>query len=297
MKQTTRIDFIHKKSLILGVSTVIVLGSFLLVMMRGLNFGIDFLGGVLLEIKTEQPADLNALRDTLSHLELGDINLQNIDSPYDVMIRFEKQPGGDEEQSEALKKIKKALGKNVVYSKIDSVGPTFSADLKYNAFLSFTIALLAMFAYMWLRFEWQFSLCAIIALIHDGVSIFGFYSISQFDFNETIVIAVLTTLGYSINDTVVIYDRIRENLHKFKKMPIPEVLNRSINETLSRTIFTSGTTLVALAALYVFGGAVIQNFTLPIIIGVIVGTYSSICLASALLLFFNIRMILYEGHS
>ncbi len=287
--QDTKIDFVGFRKITLTISGLIVLGSILLMLIKGLNFGIDFRGGFLIEIRTEKEADLNTMRSTLSGLGLGDVKLQNTDSPHDVMIRLEQQPGGDAAQGVALKKVKEALGEGVTYRRIDSVGPTFSEDLAYNGMIAFTLALLAMLIYIWLRFEWQFGLCAVIALLHDGLSVFGFYSFSGFEFNETVIIAVLTTIGYSINDTVVVYDRIRENLRKYKKASQTEIINRSINETLSRTVLTSGSTLLALIALYWVGGTVIENFTLPIIVGVGIGTYSSICLASILLLFFDVR--------
>jgi preprotein translocase SecF subunit len=284
----TKLDFVKQRFIFLAISAVIVFGSMGSYFTKGLNFGIDFKGGLLIEIRTPEELDLSALRTELNNLDLGDVKLQGSDDPRDIMIRIESQPGGEEAQSAALEKIKASIGSNVEYRRIETVGPKVSETLIKNGFTALIFALLAMLVYIWLRFEWQYGLCAILAQIHDCISIIGLYAILGLEFNETAIIAILTTAGYSINDTVVIYDRIRENLRKFKKMPMPELINMSINQTLSRTSLTSFTTLLALCGLYFFGGQVIQNFTLPIICGIIVGTYSSICFASILLLYFKL---------
>ena len=294
--QHVSLDFVKNRSLSLGISAIFIVLSLFMCGVRGLNLGIDFVGGFIVEVRSSTKTDTGILRNTLNQLNLGQPLLQTIDDQNSIVMRFEKQSGGDAAQSAAVDKIKAALGKNYEIRRIDVVGPTFSADLIHNGIVAFSLALLAMLVYVWLRFEWQFGICAVIALIHDGIAIFGFYAFSQYEFNESVIIALLTTIGYSINDTVVIYDRIRENMCKFKKRLLTDNINISVNETLSRTIFTSGTTLIALFALYFFGGSVIENFALPIIIGVIFGTYSSICVASVLLTFFNGVIIEHAGN-
>ncbi len=285
----TKFDFVKRRFIAFFISTVIVLGSLGAFAIKGLNYGVDFKGGFLIEIRTPETADIGDLRAKLYQLDIGDVKLQEFGSDRDIVIRVERQPGDENAQSLALGKIKAALGKEVNYRRVDTVGPKVSEELKKNGLMAIGFALVAMLAYIWLRFEWQFGVCAILALVHDCISIVGLYALTPLEFNETAIIAILTTAGYSINDTVVIYDRIRENLRKFKKEPMSQIINRSINDTLSRTILTSVTTLLALSALYFFGGNVIENFTLPIICGISVGTYSSVCLASLLLLYFKIR--------
>lgn len=284
----TKIDFVARKKYVFSLSLFIMLASILSVFVNGINFGIDFKGGILVEARMEKPVNFSSLRERLTDLKVGEVKLQAFGSDRDVMIRLEKQPGGEQAQNEALAKVKETLGEGVDYRRVETVGPKISEDLINNAFLALLWALGGMLIYVWFRFEWQFSVCAIIALIHDSLAILGLYGLTSIEFNETAIIAILTTIGYSINDTVVIYDRIRENLRKFKKASLPEVMNRSINETLSRTVLTSGTTMLALLCLYFFGGAVVASFTLPIIVGVAFGTYSSICIAAPLLLYFKI---------
>ncbi len=285
----TSLDFIRIRVIAFFISTVIVVGSLGAFAIQGLNYGVDFRGGFLLEVRTPEPANLGEMRDKLSQLNIGDVKLQEFGSDRDIVIRVERQPGDEKVQSVALDRIKASLGKDIEYRRVDTVGPKVSEELKRNGIMAIGFALLAMLIYIWLRFEWQFGVCAILALAHDCISIIGLYSLSGLEFNETAIIAILTTAGYSINDTVVIYDRIRENLRKFKKASMKDIINRSINDTLSRTMLTSLTTLLALFALYFFGGNVIENFTLPIICGITIGTYSSLCLASLLLLYFKIR--------
>ena len=286
--QNTTIDFVSKKKMVFFFSLAIMLGSIFSVFIDGINFGIDFKGGFLIEARTEEPADFGSLRQKLEALNLGDVKLQEFGSDRDIMIRIEQQPGGEKAQNAALGKIKAALGEKINYRRVETVGPKISQDLIRNAVLALLWALGGMLIYVWLRFEWQFSVCAIFALAHDTFAILGLYGLTNLEFNETAIIAILTTIGYSVNDTVVIYDRIRENLRKYKKADMGEVINRSINDTLSRTALTSTTTLLALLCLYFFGGSVVASFILPIIVGVMVGTYSSICLASLLLLNFKI---------
>lgn len=285
----TKIDFIAKRWLAYGVTLIILAASVVSLSTRGLNLGIDFRGGLLFEIRTPDTPDLASLRKTVGSLGLGDVKLQEFGEERDVMIRVERQPGGDAAQVHAQKTLKKALGTDVEYRRIESVGPKVSKDLIFNGMWAFGFALIGMLFYIWFRFEWQFGLCGVLALLHDSIAVIGFYSLSGLEFNETAFAAILTTVGYSINDSVVIYDRIRENLRKYKKTPLPEVFNLSVNETLSRTILTSGTTLFALGVLYWLGGSVIEAFSLPILVGVLVGTFSSIFLSVALLLNFDLR--------
>ena len=287
----TSIDFIGKRFITFVVSLVIILGSLGAVLFNGLNYGIDFRGGILMEVQTEGPADIASLRSKLGDLGLGDVSLQEFGTPRDVLIRVERQPGGEEVQAETVVKVKQKLGSGIDFRRVESVGPTVGAELIQNGIQAVLWAMVAMLIYVWFRFEWQFAVCGILSLLHDAISIIGLYGLTRIEFNTTAIVAVLITVGYSINDTVVVYDRIRENLRKYKAMDIKELINKSINETLSRSVLTSFTTLLALGALYFFGGEVISTYSLPIIVGISVGTYSSICLAAPLLLVFNIKTI------
>lgn len=283
----TNIPFIKGRYVTYSIAAIISLTTLICYLIWGMNYGIDFKGGIMLEAKTKGPANISQLRQELNTLSLGEVSLQEYGSPSDVLIRVEHQPGGEKGQEEAINKIKQSL--DVEFRRIETVGPKLGEELISNGAQAIIWGLLAMLVYIWFRFEWQFGVCAIIALIHDALGVLALYSIFRFEFNTTAIVAILTTIGYSINDTVVIYDRVRENLRKFKKKTIPDILNISINETLSRTILTSGSTLLALFALYFFGGEVIATYSFPIIVGIIIGTYSSICLAPPLLLFFSAR--------
>lgn len=285
----TNYDFVGKKNIIFSILTAITLLCLGSVFFHGFNYGIDFKGGLLLDIRTPEPADLGKLRSDLSGLVHGEVTLQEFGSSNDVLIRVERQPGGDEAQLAALAKIKEKIGTNVDYRSVVTVGPKVSEDLIRNGIYAVIWSLVAMLVYVWFRFEWQFGVCAVITLAHDAIIVLGLFSLFQLEFNETAIIAVLITITYSINDTVVIYDRIRENLRKFKKMPMAELVNHSINETLSRTILTSTTTLLSLLGLYFFGGPVIAAFSLPIIVGISAGTISSITISAPLLLFMGMR--------
>jgi preprotein translocase subunit SecF len=286
----TNFDVVGKKNIIFGILiavAVLCLGS---IFIQGFNYGIDFKGGLLLEIRTHEPvADIAKLRSDMSSVVVGEVTLQEFGSPNDILIRVERQPGGDEEQLAALAKIKDKLGTSVDYRRVETVGPKVSADLIRNGVYAVLWALIAMLVYIWFRFEWQFGVCSFITLAHDSLIVLGLFSLFQLEFNETTIIAVLITVTYSINDTVVIYDRIRENLRKFKKLPLGELINLSINETLSRTILTSTTTLLSLLGLYFFGGPVIAAFSFPIIVGITAGTISSITVSAPLLLHTGLR--------
>ena len=285
----TNFDFVAKKNIVFAILVAIAIVCLGFVFIHGFNYGIDFKGGLLLEIRTKEVTDIAKLRSNLSEVVHGEVTLQEFGAPNDVLIRVERQPGGEEEQLTALGKIKEKLGSSVEYRRVETVGPKVSEDLIRNGIYAVVWSLVAMLIYIWFRFEWQFGVCSVITLAHDVVIVLGLFSLFQLEFNETAIIAVLITVTYSINDTVVIYDRIRENLRKFKKMPMGELINRSINETLSRTILTSTVTLLSLLGLYFFGGPVIAAFSLPIIVGITAGTISSITVSAPLLLHMRLR--------
>jgi preprotein translocase SecF subunit len=275
-------------SLILAVMTVVLLPT------RGLNLGIDFLGGTMIEVRMPgDAADLSEMRAVLGGLGLGEVALQEFGTPADVLIRVERQTGDQDAQLAAVDQVKAALGEafegEISYRRVEFVGPKVSDELFRAGAEAIGFALLAVLGYIWFRFEWQFAVGAIIALLHDVTLTLGIFSLLGMEFNLATVAALLTIVGYSLNDTVVVYDRVRENLRRYKKMPLIELLDRSLNDTLARTLMTSLTTLLALGALFVFGGPVIRDFTFAMIWGVLVGTYSSIFIASPLLLHLNLR--------
>lgn len=275
------------------ISLVVILGTSLTIATKGVNYGIDFQGGYILEVRMPTVPDVSQLRDKLNSLGLGEVTLQQAGQDRDFLIRFEKKQTETESEADTATRttaiVKNALGEGVEYRKEETVGPKVGAELVQNSMKAVALALFAMLLYIAFRFEWQFAVCAIVALLHDTVAILAVFSILPFEFNETAIIAILITAGYSINDTIVIFDRIRENIRKYKKMPFDELINKSINETLSRTVLTATTTLTALLALYIWGGKVISVFSLPIIIGIIIGSFSSICLASPLLLYLGVK--------
>ena len=282
------IGFMSRRKLFFVFSALLLAASVALTLTKGLNFGIDFKGGILIEVRTEGPANIADMRGKLSTLGLGDISLQEFGEPTDVLIRIQRQPGGDAAQQEAVNAVKGALEENVQYSRTEFVGPQVSAELLEDGIMAVSLAMLAILVYIWFRFEWQFGVGAVMALVHDVTTTIGIFALLGFEFNLSTVAAVLTIAGYSINDTVVVYDRVRENLRKYKTMPLAELLNLSINNTLSRTLITSLTTLLALAALFFLGGEVIRDFSFAMIWGVVIGTYSSICIAVPLLLYFGL---------
>ena len=290
----TRIPFIRYQWPAYALSGALIVLSLLLLPTKGLNFGIDFRGGILMEVRVPGPAaDLGAMRAALGGLGLGEVALQEFGEPTDVLIRMERQAGGEEAQLAAVDRVKAALaeqfGENVSYRRVEFVGPKVSGDLFWAGTQAVIYALVAILAYIWFRFEWQFAIGAILALIHDVILTLGIFSLLGLEFNLSTVAALLTIVGYSLNDTVVIYDRVRENLRRYKSMLLPELIDRSINETLARTVMTSLTTLLALLALFAFGGPVIRGFTFAMIWGVLVGTYSTMYIASPLLLHLNLR--------
>jgi len=285
----TNIQFMSKRVIFFVISAFLVLASIGVVASKGLNFGIDFKGGILIEIRTAgEKADIASMRSKFKNSDLGEVALQEFGRPTDVLIRVQRQDGGEKAQQAAVAKVKEILGDKVSYRRTESVGPKVSQELFWDGVYAVLAAIFAILLYIWFRFEWQFGLGAIVALSHDVLSTIGLFALLQLEFNLSTVAAVLTIAGYSINDTVVVFDRVRENLRKYKKLPLDELFNNSINETLSRTVMTSVTTLLALLALYILGGEIIKDFSLAMIWGVIIGTYSSICLAVPLLLYLSI---------
>ncbi len=284
-------DFMGKRWLGFIVSGLLTLGSIGLVFTQGLNLGIDFTGGILMEIQTQKPADLGKMREALSGHGFGEISLQNIGDDKNVMIRI--QVSETDDQAKITSKVKELLatsfGEGIDYRKIDYVGPTVGEELMVNGAIAVFLSFLSILVYVWFRFEWQYGFGAILALVHDAIMIIGFFAVTRFEFGLTAVAAILTIVGYSINDSVVIYDRIRENMRRYKKMPVFDLLNISINETLSRTILTASTTLLAALALALFGGEVIAGFSWAMVFGVIVGTYSSVYISAPTLLYLKIR--------
>ena len=285
------LSFIPKRKMFMAFSVLLVAASVFMFLSKGLNYGIDFKGGIMLEVRTEKAANIAGMRTTLGDLGLGEVSLQEFGQPTDVLIRIQRQDGGEKAQQEAVNTIKAALGSSVEYRRTEFVGPKVSDELFWDGLTAVGLAVLAILMYIWFRFEWQFGLGAIVALSHDVITTIGIFALMGFEFNLSTVAAVLTIAGYSINDTVVVFDRVRENLRKYKKMPFPELLNNSINQTLSRTVITSVTTMLALLALYFLGGEVIRDFSFAMIWGVLIGTYSSIFLAVPILLNLNIKRV------
>lgn len=285
-----KLNFFGRRLIFLAFSAVLLLASVGSFIGFGLNYGVDFRGGILMEIKTQGPADMADLRSRLNALGLGEVTLQRFGEPDDVLINLQRQDGEEAEQIAAIDKVKQALGGDILeYRRTEFVGPKVGAELREAGALATVLALLGIGIYVWFRFEWQFAVASLIALVHDVIATIGFFSFLQIEFNLATLAAVLTVVGYSINDTVVVFDRVRENMRKFKKLPMQELLNRSLNQTLSRTLLTSITTLLALVALFLFGGAVIRGFTSGLIWGVVIGTYSSIAIAVPLLYFMGVR--------
>jgi preprotein translocase subunit SecF len=290
IKDNTNFDFIGRRLLFLGFAAALILLSFGLMATRGINFGVDFRGGILIEARTAGPADLGDLRNRLNGLGLGEVGLQEFGAPTDILINFGEQPGGERAQLAAIEKVKAALGDTVAeYRRIEVVGPKVGAELVRGGIIATLLAMGAIAAYVWFRFEWQFGAAALLSLIHDVITTLGLFSLLQFEFNLPTLAAVLTIAGYSINDTVVIFDRVREDLRKFKKMPLKDLLNHAINATLSRTVLTGMTTLLVLVALVIFGGEVNRGFSIAMIWGVLIGTFSSFGVAVPLLIYFGLK--------
>jgi preprotein translocase subunit SecF len=286
----TKFDFMRFRRISFPVSALLSILAILLFFFHGLNFGIDFVGGTLIEVQSKTgPADLSKMRTTLGGLGLGDVQLQEFGAPTDVLIRVAQQPGGELAQQAAITKVRDALGSDVDYRRIEVVGPRVSNELLAKSTIGLGLAIVAILVYLWFRFEWQFALGAMIANVHDLVLTIGYMSLTQIDFDLTSIAALLTILGYSLNDTVVIYDRIREMLRRYKRMPMPELLNVSVNSTLSRSIITHVTVTLALLALLFFGGHAIHSFVATMIFGVVlVGTYTSVFIAAPILIYLGV---------
>ncbi|MBH66728.1 MAG: protein translocase subunit SecF [Rhodospirillaceae bacterium] len=285
----TKIQFVQRRRLAFIFSSLLLLLSIFSLIVSGLNFGIDFKGGILMEIRSTNDINIPKIRDKLSDLGLGEINIQEFGVSTDALIRIQRQQGAEKQQLLAIEKVKNSLGEAFEYRRTEFVGPTVGAELKEAGAIAICLALLSILIYIWLRFEWQFGLGAIFALTHDIVSTIGLFALLQYEFNLATVAAILTIAGYSINDTVVVYDRVRENLRKYRQLELIAVFNMSINETLSRTTMTSITTLLALFAIYFFGGAVLADFALAMIWGVCIGTYSSIFIAVPIMLYIGLK--------
>ncbi|MEA2873694.1 MAG: preprotein translocase subunit SecF [Hyphomicrobiales bacterium] len=285
----TKFDFMRFRRISFPVSALLSIVAIILFFHPGLNLGIDFRGGTLMEIQTKAPADIAQMRTTLGGLGIGEVQLQGFGGPRDVLIRVAQQPGGEQAQQAAVDKIKGALGADIEYRRIEVVGPRVSGELLSYGTLGLITAIGAILIYLWFRFEWQFALGAMIANVHDLVLTLGFMSLMQVDFDLTSIAALLTILGYSLNDTVVIYDRIREMLRRYKKLPMPDLLNISINSTLSRSIITHLTVTLALLALFLFGGHAIHGFVTTMMFGVVlVGTYTSVFIAAPILIYLGV---------
>jgi preprotein translocase subunit SecF len=286
----TRFDFMRFRRISFPASALLSIVAISLYFFHGLNFGIDFVGGTLMEVQAKAgPADLGKMRGTLNGLGLGEVQLQQFGGPADVLIRISQQPGGEGAQQAAVQKVRQALGDEVDYRRVEVVGPRVSNELLAYGTIGLMLAIVAILVYLWFRFEWQFALGAMIANVHDLVLTIGFMSITQIDFDLTSIAALLTILGYSLNDTVVIYDRIREMLRRYKRMSMPELLNISVNATLSRSIITHVTVFLALLALLLFGGQAIHSFTATMMFGVVlVGTYTSVFIASPILIYLGV---------
>ena len=272
------------------LSSILIIISLILLLFKGLNFGVDFKGGTLIEIRTDQKSNnITLIRDSLKQINLGDISVKSFGSETDFLIKIEKQDSNNPKFIDNIKlKLSNSIG-NVDFRRVEKVGPKVSSELLRSGIIAISLSLAAMLLYIWIRFEWQFSLGAIMALFHDVIITLGIFSLFSLEINLSIVAAVLTIVGYSMNDTVVIFDRVRENLRKHADIKIFELTNISINETLSRTIITSVTTLLALLSIYFFGGEILKGFSLAMILGVIFGTYSSIFIANPILVLLKVN--------
>ena len=289
IRSGTKIPFAEFRWTAFTFSLLLIMGSILSLFAYGLNFGIDFRGGILMEVRSEKNVSISEIRTQLENLKLGEINIQKFGKDTDILIRIQRQDGAEKEQIAAIELVKTTLGSTVDYRRTEFVGPTVGEELKEAGLLAIGLALLSILIYIWMRFEWQFGIGALIALTHDIITTIGLFAVLNYEFNLATVAAILTIAGYSINDTVVVYDRVRENLRKYKRLDLLSLFNMSINETLSRTTMTSVTTLLALFSIFFFGGAVLADFALAMIWGVCIGTYSSIFIAVPLLLYVNLK--------
>ena len=286
----------YKSFNLLSLSLVVI--SVLLLFFKGLNFGVDFKGGTLIELRTnDKNINVTSLRQSFNKMNLGDFNVKKFGNEKDFLIKIEKKDTSAKAVEAIKKELTSSIGSSFNFRRVENVGPKVSAELLKSGVIAIVLSLAAMLIYIWIRFEWQFSLGAILALFHDVIITLGFFSLFSLEINLSIVAAVLTIVGYSMNDTVVIFDRVRENLRKYSDIKIYELTNISINETLSRTIITSVTTLIALISIYLFGGEILNGFSLAMILGVVFGTYSSIYIANSVLVKLNVtqKTVLKEG--
>src|SRR5215469_3858841 len=284
IRHIPNINFMGLHKLGFALSLVMTLGSIGLFLVQGLNYGIDFSGGTIIEARsTSGPADLAAMRSQLDGLGLGDVSLQGFGTPNDVLIRLQRQPGDDAAQEKAVEIVKQKLGTSVDYRRTEVVGPKVGGELIRAGTIATILALFAIAVYVWFRFEWQFGVGAMLSTLHDTITTVGLFSLLQIEFNLTTLAAILTIAGYSINDTVVIYDRVRETMRKYRTMDFAELINKSLNETLSRTILTVSTTALAVLSLFLFGGQVLHGFSIAMLWGIVVGTYSSLFIAAPML--------------
>jgi preprotein translocase subunit SecF len=284
----TKIQFMKGRIAGLVTSAVLSIASLILWYHPGLSYGVDFQGGIIFEVRTTEPADFAKIRSSLGSLNLGEVGLQTIGAANDVLIRLEQQRGGEEAQQKAITAVRTNLTQalpGTEFRRVEAVGATISQELWHNGMLAMGLALVAMLAYIAFRFQWQFGVGAVATLILDVTKIVGVYAVTQLPFNLTSIAAILTIMGFSINDKVVVYDRVRENLRKYKSMPLRQLIDQSINETLNRTINTSLTTFLATLPLAIFGGESVQGFAIVILIGIVIGTSSSIFIAAPILLF------------
>jgi preprotein translocase subunit SecF len=286
----TSYPFMRWRRLFFPVSAILSLLSVALFFVSGLNVGIDFRGGTLIEVQSRSGStDVAKLRETLGGLGLGDVQLQEFGGPNDILIRFEQQPGGDAAQLAVVETVKATLGDAYEYRRVEIVGPTVSNELLQMGIIGVALSLLCIWLYLWFRFEWEFAVAAMVATMHDLTLIIGFYAFTQIDFDLSSVAVILTIAGYSLNDTVVVFDRIRELLRRYKRMNINDLLDQAINSTLPRTIITGATTFLALLGLTFFGGEVLQSFTQAMLFGVVVGIYSTTFIASPILIYLGVR--------
>ncbi|WP_029073948.1 protein translocase subunit SecF [Kaistia adipata] len=286
----TNIPFMRMRKWTFPLAAFLSIMSVVLFFAVGPNYGIDFLGGTVIEIQTkEEHPDMGALRSKLNGLGLGDVQVQTIGAEDSILIRIGQQDGGEEAQQAAIGKIRTALADEAEFRRTEIVGPRVSGELAFNGSMALLATFAAIAVYVWFRFEWQFAVGSFISAANVVVMTFGFYVVTQHEFNLTSLAAVLTTIGYSLNDTVVVYDRIRETLRKYKKIAIGDLIDRAINDMLGRTVITTVTTLIALFSLYFFGGEVIQSFTAAMIFGVLAAIFSSVCVAAPILIYFGLR--------
>lgn len=285
IRRIPNIDFMGMRKFGFAFSGLLTVGSIVLFLVHGLNYGIDFTGGIVIEARMPQPANLAAMRGRLDSIGIGQVALQGFGTPNDVMIRVQRQPGGDKAQEVAVTKVKQALGPGVDYRSTEVVGPTIGGELIRAGTIATILALVAIAIYVWFRFEWQFGIGAMLSTLHDTITTVGLFSLLHIEFNLTTLAAILTIAGYSINDTVVIYDRVRETMRRYKTMEFETLINKSLNETLSRTILTVSTTTLAVLSLFFFGGQVLHGFSIAMLWGIVIGTYSSLFIAAPLLFY------------